>query len=462
MFLDRNFMLNTETAEKLYHEYASALPIIDYHCHIDPKEIALDKRYDNITQVWLYGDHYKWTAMRSNGIDEKYITGDSSDEEKFKAWVKTLPGCIGNPLYVWSHMEMKQYFDFNMPLNETTMEEAWEVCNNKLREDLSTRKIIKSSNVEVLCTTDDPLSNLEWHELLAKDDSFRIKVYPAFRPDPVIDIEKAGYKSYIENLGVICGVEIKDFDSLMAALESRMDFFAHHGCSVSDHALVSIPYRKYTMENINTIISKALSMVSLTDEETEQYKTAVLIALIKAYSARDWVLQLHFGVLRDINTRLMNLIGANAGGDAIGGCVFMEKLALLMDDLDRTDSLPKTILYSINPVDNALIDSLIRCFQRGAARSKIQHGSAWWFNDTKKGIEDHLISLASSGVLGNFIGMLTDSRSILSYTRHEFFRRILCSLIGGWVEAGEYPNDMEALSNLITDICYKNAKMYFW
>ena len=461
MFLDQNFMLRTETARKLYHEHAAALPIIDYHCHIGPKEIAQDATYDNITQVWLYGDHYKWTAMRSDGVDEKYVTGDASDEEKFLAWAGVLPRCIGNPLYHWSHLELKRYFGFNKPLGEGTATEAWEVCNQKLRNGLSVRKIIQGSNVEVICTTDDPLDSLEWHEMIAKDDSFSAKVYPAFRPDPIIDIEKAGYGQYVARLGGVCGITIADFSSLMAAVESRIDYFADHGCRVSDHALVTIPYRNAKPEDVDTTIAKALSGKSLTETEREQYQTAVLAALAKAYAARGWVMQLHFGALRDVNTRLMSLTGPAAGGDIIGGYGFAEKLAPLLDELDRTDSLPKTILYSINPADNALIDTLIGCFQRGPIKSKIQHGSAWWFNDTKRGMEDQLISLASLGVLGNFIGMLTDSRSVLSYTRHEYFRRILCNVIGGWAEADEYPNGMELLSGLIRDICYGNAKMYF-
>jgi glucuronate isomerase len=461
-FMDKDFLLSNETAKTLYHDYASKVPVIDYHCHINPREIAEDISFENITKVWLGGDHYKWRQMRSNGIDEKYITGDSSDKEKFMEWARTLPRAIGNPLYHWSHLELQRYFDYYEALNEKTAEEVWNLCNEKLQsESMSVRNIIKQSNVEAICTTDDPIDSLEWHKAIADDTSFDVKVLPTFRPDKAMNLEKADYKEYLDKLSKVSGITIKSFEDLCAAISNRIDFFASMGCKVSDHGLEFVMYQTATKEEVEAIFSKRMNGEALTELEQLQFKTAFMEHVGKEYHRVGFVMQLHYGAKRDNNTFRYNQLGPDTGFDCISTYTSSAQLANFLNALNATDQLPKTIIYSLNPTDNAAIGTVIGCFQDSTAANKVQQGSAWWFNDHKTGMIEQMTSLANLSLLGNFVGMLTDSRSFLSYTRHEYFRRILCDLIGTWVENGEYPNDMEALGQLVQDISYNNCVKYF-
>lgn len=461
-FMDKEFILSTECARKLYHEYAENMPIIDYHCHIDPREIAEDRKFENITQVWLGGDHYKWRQMRANGVDEYDITGDAPDREKFQKWAETLEMAIGNPLYHWSHLELQRYFGYNGHLNGQTAEEVWNICNEKLQQDsMSARNLIRQSNVRLLCTTDDPADSLEWHQMIAKDQTFDVKVLPAWRPDKAMNLEKPEYQSYLDTLAHVSGVEIVTFETLIQALKIRMDFFASMGCKISDHGLDHVMYAPASEEETERIFAKRLADEALSKEEIIQFKTAFMIAMGKEYHARNWVMQLHYGCKRDNNKRMYQKIGADTGFDCISNDTPAEHLADFLNALNETDELPKTILYSLNPADNAAIGTILGCFNDSSAIGKIQQGSAWWFNDHKYGMTEQMTSLANLGLLGNFIGMLTDSRSFLSYTRHEYFRRILCELIGGWVENGEYPADDAVLEKIIKGISYHNAVRYF-
>lgn len=461
-FMDKEFILSTESARKLYHEYAENMPIIDYHCHIDPREIAEDRKFENITQVWLGGDHYKWRQMRANGVDEYDITGDAPDREKFQKWAETLEMAIGNPLYHWSHLELQRYFGYNGHLNGQTAEEVWNFCNEKLQQDsMSARNLIRQSNVRLLCTTDDPADSLEWHKMIAKDQTFDVKVLPAWRPDKAMNLEKPEYKSYLDTLGHVSGVKIVTFETLIQALKIRMDFFASMGCRISDHGLDHVMYAPVSEKEIERIFAKRLADEALSKEEIIQFKTAFMLAMGKEYHAKNWVMQLHYGCKRDNNKRMYQKIGADTGFDCISNDTPAEYLADFLNALNETDELPKTILYSLNPADNAAIGTILGCFNDSSAIGKIQQGSAWWFNDHKYGMTEQMTSLANLGLLGNFIGMLTDSRSFLSYTRHEYFRRILCELIGGWVENGEYPADDAVLEKIIKGISYNNAVRYF-
>ncbi len=461
-FMDENFLLSTETAQKLYHEYAETMPILDYHCHLNPQEIYEDRKFENITQIWLEADHYKWRQMRSNGVNEKYITGDATDREKFQKWAETLEMAIGNPLYHWSHLELKRYFGYNGYLNGETAEEVWNFCNAKLAESgMSTRNLIKQSNVTLVCTTDDPIDSLEWHKKIAEDDTFDVQVLPAWRPDKAMNLEKPDYLDYIAKLSEVSGIKIESFATLMAALKKRMDFFAENGCCVSDHGLEYIMYKPASVEEVEKIYEKRLSGKMVSYEEELQFKTAYMVALGKEYHKKGWVMQLHYGVKRDNNQSIYKKLGPDAGIDCVNNFAPSSEMADYLNALVITDELPKTIIYSLNPVDNAAIGTIIGCFQEGGTVGKIQQGSAWWFNDHKVGMTDQMISLANLGLLGNFIGMLTDSRSFLSYTRHEYFRRILCELIGGWVENGEYPADYKVLEKIIKGISYNNAVKYF-
>ena len=454
-FMDEDFLLSTETAKKLYHEYAEVMPIIDYHCHLSPKEIYEDIKFDNITQVWLGADHYKWRQMRSNGVEERYITGDASDREKFQKWAETLEMTIGNPLYHWSHLELKRYFGYEGYLNGETAEEVWNLCNEKLAQaSMTARNLIRQSNVTHLCTTDDPVDSLEWHKKLAEDDSFDVKVFPAWRPDKAMYLEKADYVSYLEKLGEVSGVKIESFAALIEALRSRIDFFASMGCNVSDHGLAYVMYAPASDEEVEKIFAKRLAGEIPDASEEAKFKTAFLVAMGKEYHKRNWVMQLHYGVKRDNSRRVFGKLGPDAGIDCISNYTPSAELADFLNALDETDELPKTIIYSLNPIDNAAIGTIIGCFQNSSAVGKIQQGSAWWFNDHKPGMQEQMTSLASLGLLGNFIGMLTDSRSFLSYTRHEYFRRIMCELIGGWVENGEYPADYKVLEKIVKGISY--------
>lgn len=460
-FMDEDFLLTTETAKNLYHNYAEKLPIIDYHCHLSPQEIYEDVRYENITQVWLGADHYKWRQMRSNGVEEKYITGDASDREKFQKWAETLEKAIGNPLYHWSHLELKKYFGYEGHLCGDTAQEVWDLTSEKLKqENMSARGLILQSNVDTICTTDDPIDLLEWHRKI-KEDGFEVKVLPAWRPDKAMNIEKADFAQYITKLAQVSGVEIKDFDSLIEALKNRMDFFAENGCTVSDHGLEYVMYESYEPAEVNEIVKTRLSDGVLTKTEERKYKTAFMTALGREYAKKNWVMQLHYGVQRDLNKKVFNALGPDAGIDAINTYSSSIEMGQYLNALAIDDSLPKTIIYSLNPADNAAIGTVIGCFQDSSAVGKIQHGAAWWFNDHKTGMMEQMTSLANLGLLGNFVGMLTDSRSFLSYTRHEYFRRIMCELIGGWVENGEYPDDEKALKQIVEGISYYNCKNYF-
>ena len=460
-FMDEEFLLSTETAKKLYHEYAEKMPILDYHCHIDPKEIYEDRKFDNITQVWLGGDHYKWRQMRSNGVEEKYITGDASDREKFQKWAETLEMAIGNPLYHWSHLELKRYFGYDGFLSGDTAEEVWNLCNEKLQAGMSARKLIEMSNVTLVCTTDDPADTLEWHKKIAADPTFTVQVLPAWRPDKAMNLEKPDYTAYLEKLGAAAGTEIKSFADLVEALKKRMDYFASVGCTVSDHGLEYVMYAPVSEETVEQIFAKRLAGEKITKDEEHQFKTAFMVAMGKEYHKKNWVMQLHFGVKRDNNQKIFRELGADAGIDCISNYNPADQMADYLNALADTDELPKTILYSLNPIDNAAIGTIIGCFQDSSCIGKIQQGSGWWFNDNKTGMIEQMTSLANLGLLGNFIGMLTDSRSFLSYTRHEYFRRIMCNLIGGWVENGEYPADYKTLEKIVKGISYNNAVRYF-
>ena len=460
-FMDDDFLLTTDTARALYHNYAEKLPIIDYHCHLNPQEIYEDVRYDNITQVWLGADHYKWRQMRSNGVEEKYITGDASDREKFQKWAETLEKAIGNPLYHWSHLELKKYFGYEGHLCGDTAQEVWDLSVEKLKqENMSARGLILQSNVDTICTTDDPVDSLEWHKKI-KEDCFQVKVLPAWRPDKAMNIEKSDFCEYIAKLSQVSGVDIKDFDSLMEALKNRMDFFEKMGCTVSDHGLEYVMYEPYELEEVNRIFENRLANGVLSKIEERKYKTAFMVSLGREYAKKNWVMQLHYGVQRDLNKKIFNALGPDAGIDAINTYSSSIEMGQYLNALAIDDSLPKTIIYSLNPADNAAIGTVIGCFQDSSAVGKIQHGAAWWFNDHKTGMMEQMTSLANLGLLGNFVGMLTDSRSFLSYTRHEYFRRIMCELIGGWVENGEYPNDEKALKQIVEGISYYNCKNYF-
>ena len=462
-FMDQDFLLETQTAKTLFHDYAEKTPVLDYHCHINPKEIAEDRHFDNISQVWLGADHYKWRFMRSCGVEEKYITGDASDHDKFIKWAECLGKAIGNPLFHWSHLELQRYFDYHGVLNAKTAEEVWNLCNEKLQQpSFSARSLIKKSNVTLICTTDDPIDSLEWHKMIAEDPTFYVKVLPAWRPDKAMYIEKPDYPEYIDKLAAAAGMdEIHTFADLKEALKNRMQFFASRGCNVSDHGMAFAMYFPATEDEIEAIFNKRMNKMILTSEEENKFKTAFLLFVSAQYQKLGWTMQLHYGVKRDNNTDMFNKIGVDTGFDCITDYTPCAQLVDLLNAMNSNGGLPKTILYSLNPIDNAAIGTIIGCFQNSDAVGKIQHGSAWWFNDNKTGMIDQMTSLANLGNLSGFVGMLTDSRSFLSYTRHEYFRRILCNLIGNWVENGEFPADMDILSEIVTDISYNNAKRYF-
>jgi len=461
-FLKEDFLLSTEVAKELYFGYAKDKPIIDYHCHVSPKEIYENKRFENITELWLSGDHYKWRLMRSNGVDEYYITGNADPYEKFVKFAELMPKAIGNPMYHWCHLELKNYFGYDGVLNADTAKEVWDLCKEKLKnEDMSVRGIIKQSGVVFIGTTDDPIDTLEYHKLIAEDESFETVVAPSFRPDKAFNIDKAGWKEYIEKLSAVSGIEIVDLASLKKALGSRIAYFSECGCRASDHGLDRMIYGEASEAEINVLIKRGLSGEKVSPDEAEALKTELLVFCAGEYVRLGWVMQFHYNCLRNPNSKMFDLIGADTGFDCIGPNNGSAKLAGLLDRLYKEDKLPKTVIYSLDASDNAFIDTLIGAFQGTEAAGKLQHGSAWWFNDNKEGMREQLISLANLSLLGNFIGMLTDSRSFLSYTRHEYFRRILCELMGEWVENGEYPYDKAALSEIVEGICYNNAKKYF-
>lgn len=460
-FMDDNFLLSTDTAITLYHEYAKNMPICDYHCHLNPQEIAEDKRYNNITEIWLGGDHYKWRTMRSFGIEEKYITGDASDYEKFQAFAKVMPYLIGNPMYHWSHLELKRYFGIEETLSPKTCESIWNRCNEIInRDDFSARAMIKKSNVKYIGTTDDPIDNLEYHIQISKDENFDCEVRPSFRPDKALKIQGEGFAGYINLLGKTENTEINDYETLLNVLEKRLDFFVENGCKITDHSLERVYFRQATLEEVNAIFKKALNGEELSIEEIEKYSTLTMISLGRMYSKRNMVMQLHIGALRNNNTRMFKKLGADVGFDSIDDGEIATGISRLLDSLDMTDELPKTILYCLNPKDNEVLGTMIGNFQGGGVAGKIQFGSGWWFNDQKDGMERQMMALSQLGLISQFVGMLTDSRSFLSYTRHEYFRRILCNYIGKLVENGEYPCDMEILGEIIENICYNNIEKY--
>ena len=461
-FMDNDFLLSTDMAKTLYHDYAEKMPILDYHCHINPQEIAEDRKFDNITQVWLGGDHYKWRQMRSNGIDETYITGSASDREKFQKWAETMPKLIGNPLYHWSHLELKKYFGYDGFLNGDTAEEVWNLCNEKLQQDsMNVRNLIRQSGVTLICTTDDPIDTLEWHKKIAADPTFDVQVLPAWRPDKAMNVEKPTFASYITQLSYASGITVTDFASLKEALKNRMAYFAECGCRVSDHALEYVMYAPASEAEVEAVMAKGLAGQPVTKEEELKFKTAFMMFVAKEYNRMGWIMQLHYGCKRDNNAYMFEQLGPDTGFDCINNYAPSAQMADFLNALSATNEIPKTILYSLNPNDNAPIGTIIGCFQDTAAAGKIQQGSAWWFNDHKTGMMEQMISLANLGCLGNLFGMLTDSSTFLSYSRHEYFRRILCELIGGWVENGEYPADMKALKEIIEGISYNNAVKYF-
>lgn len=460
--MDDDFLLSTPTAQKLYHDFAAKQPILDYHCHINPQEIAQDRQFDNITQVWLGGDHYKWRFMRSCGVDEYYITGDAPDKEKFFKWAEVLGKAIGNPLFHWSHLELQRFFGYHGVLNKNTAEEVWNLCNAKLADpSMSVRSIIKQSNVTLICTTDDPVDSLEWHKMLAEDDTFDVQVLPAWRPDKAMNIEKPTYRDYLKQLSEVSGIEVDSFASLKEALVKRMDFFESMGCSVSDHALEYVMYEPASEEEIEDIFMRRFSVKQLSRDDELKFKTAFMLFVAEEYSKRNWVMQLHYGTKRDNNTAMFERLGPDTGYDCINNHAPSSQTAEFLNALEVKHALPKTIIYSLNPNDNASIGTILGCFQDSTVAAKIQQGSAWWFNDHKEGMTAQLTSLANLGNLSGFVGMLTDSRSFLSYTRHEYFRRILCDFMGKLVENGEFPEDWDTLSEIVNDISYNNAIRYF-
>lgn len=463
-FISDDFLLNSDTAKTLYNNYAVGCPIVDYHCHIDPGDIALDVRFENITQVWLKADHYKWRLLRAAGVEEKFITGNASDREKFTAWAGVLGKAIGNPLYHWSHLELRRYFDYHGVLSEKTADEVWRITENLLTSPgFGARDLITRMNVEILCTTDDPADDLKWHQQIAEDPTFSVRVLPTFRPDRAIDIEKSDFTEYITKLEEVSKTKINSLPDLLQALRLRMDFFAQIGCRLSDHGMENLVFEDTDLSAAGKVFEKRLAgnPGALSDIEVNQYKTALMLYCAKAYHELGWTMQLHFGCRRDNNQLAYRSLGANTGFDCVSGGAFVTPLVNFLNDLELESSLPRMIVYSLNPNDNPIIDTTLAAFQNGLVPGKLQHGSAWWFNDNFQGIRDHLISLASQGYLPAFVGMLTDSRSFLSYPRHEYFRRILCDLLGQMVEDGLFPNDTELLGSIVRDICYHNAANLF-
>ena len=463
-FMDKNFLLNTDTSRTLYHEAAESCPIIDYHCHLNPKEIYDNIHYDSITQVWLGGDHYKWRLMRCAGVPERFITGDASAHDKFMKWAEVVGRAIGNPLYHWSHLELRRYFGYEGVLNSSTAESVWELCNEKLHQpEFGVRNLIQRSNVETICTTDDPADSLEWHEKISQDKTFTTKVFPAWRPDKAMNIEKSTWPEYISKLSKVSGIEIKTFKDLKDAISKRMDFFAAHGCKLSDHALNYVMYAPASESEIERIFKERFDGNIPNENDELKFKTAFMLFVAREYHKRGWVMQLHYGCRRDNNIPMFKKLGPDTGYDCVDNSAPSVQTAQFLGALEENHELPKTILYSLNGNDNSAIDTICGCFQDDSVQgvSKVQHGSAWWFEDHFEGMTAHMKSLGSLGYLPGFIGMLTDSRSFLSYPRHEYFRRIICRQIGEWVEDGFFPDDIETLKDIVTGISYGNAKKYF-
>ncbi|MEI0525750.1 glucuronate isomerase [Brachyspira murdochii] len=463
-FMDKDFLLYNDTAKILFHDYASKCPIFDYHCHLSPKEIAENKKFNNITEIWLYGDHYKWRMMRANGIDEKFITGDAEDYDKFIAWVKTVPNLIGNPLYHWSHLELQRYFDIYEIINENNADIIWKKANEKL-QNMTVKDILKKFKVHTIGTTDDPIDDLEYHKLIregkAQIGKIDTNVVPSFRPDKAINIEMPDFSEYIKKLEKASSVNIKDIKSLVEALYNRINYFKTLGCVSSDCSLSLVPFNLDDENNIDTIFKKAMNKEKLSLEEIEKYKTYILIKLTQKYKEAKLVMQIHISAMRNNNEVMFKKLGADTGYDSVGDSNIIEKLSSLLKTANNNGGLPKIIFYSLNNKDYYPLSTLMGCFQDEGIKGKMQLGSAWWFLDNKDGMEEQLKVLANSGSLALFVGMLTDSRSFLSYSRHEYFRRILCNLIGKWAEDGEVPNDIKYLGTIIENICFNNSNIYF-
>ena len=461
-FMDEDFLLNSKSAKILYHDYAKELPLYDFHCHLSPQQIAEDHCFENITDVWLKGDHYKWRAMRAFGIDEELITGSASDKEKFHAWIQTVPYTMGNPLYHWSHLELKKYFDYDEVIKEENWEELWSKLTKVVQSDsFSARNLIRKSNVKVICTTDDPADNLEYHKQIALDRTIEAKVLPTFRPDKGLGISAGGYQDYIQSLGNAADLEIRSYGDFLKVLESRIEFFHQNGCRISDHGFEYLPYAETSMEEATEIFRKALAGETVSKAEEEKHKTYTMQFLGELYAKNGWVMQLHIGPLRNNNSRMYEKVGPDTGFDSINDFELARPLNQFLNSLDAKEVLPRTIVYPLNPVHFEMVASTIGNFQSGGIKGKVQFGSGWWYNDQKDGMIRQMKELANTGLLSLFIGMLTDSRSFLSYTRHDYFRRILCQLIGTWIEEGELPADYEFIGKMVQDISYNNAKEYF-
>ncbi len=461
-FLDENFLLQTEPAKKLFHDFAKDMPIIDYHCHLPVQQIADDINFENLTQVWLYGDHYKWRAMRTNGIDESYITGNKSDFEKFEKWAETVPYTLRNPLYHWTHLELQRYFDVHELLSPASAKKIYDDCTIKLQtKEYSVKNLLRKMNVQVVCTTDDPTDSLEFHQKI-KDDGFEIKVLPAFRPDKSMNVDDVnGFNLYLKKLENVSGISITSYQSYLDALKQRHDFFAAMGCCVSDHGMECIYAEDYTDEEIIAAFNKIRNRRELTGEERVKFKSAMLHVFAIWDHEKNWVQQYHLGALRNNNIRLLESCGPDTGWDSIGDFQQAKTLTKFLGRLDSTNQLAKTILYNLNPADNELMATMTGNFNDGSIPGKIQFGSAWWFLDQKDGMTKQMNALSNMGLISRFVGMITDSRSFLSYPRHEYFRRLLCNLFGDEIESGELPNDLDWTGKIVKDICYYNAKAYF-
>jgi len=462
-FINDNFLLNNARGKDLYFNYSKSKPIIDYHCHIPVKDIAGDTQFKNLSHIWLYGDHYKWRAMRTAGVDEEFITGKASDYDKFMAWAKVVPKTLGNPLFHWTHLELKRYFEVDDFLNEETADKIWNLSKDRLQDnELSARNIIRNMKVEVVCTTDDPADDLKYHQKIAADDSFSPIVLPAFRPDNAMNIGDAdSYQNYLKRLSDAAGQSINSYDDLLSVLQQRHDYFHDNGCRLSDHGLEAVYVEDFTLSGIRDIFRKSLDNKPLTKSEIAKFKSAVLLEMAKMDHASGWVQQYHLGAIRNNNTRMYRKLGPDTGYDSMGDFNHAIPLSRFLDRLDTNDQLTKTILYNVNPTDNALFATMIGNFQDGRTPGKMQFGSGWWFLDQKNGIENQVRTLANMGLLSHFVGMLTDSRSFMSYPRHEYFRRVLCNMIGDDIEKGLIPDDLDLVGSMISDISYNNAKNYF-
>lgn len=460
-FISEDFLLTTEAARRLYHEHAERMPIFDYHCHLNPKEIYDNKQFADIGEAWLAGDHYKWRVMRANAVPEKYVTGDASYREKFDRFAAVMPTLIGNPIYHWSHLELKRFFGIDELLNTQTADQIWDRANSKLQSAQGTaRALIAESNVRALCTTDDPIDDLQYHRLLAQDQGFNTKVLPTFRPEKALNIVDSGYPAYIQKLGAATNIYIRTIDDVKQALANRIDYFASCGCRLSDHSFGSPDFTVWDESAAEEAMQKALFGDELLDYEVAAYQSYLMDFLGEQYSNHGWTMQLHIGAIRNLNTKLYRALGADVGGDAIGDVVSAASLAALLDRMAVRDKLPKTILYTLNAADNDKLIAAAGCFQDESTAGKVQFGSAWWFNDHYDGMTAQIKSLANIGVLSRFVGMLTDSRSFLSYPRHEYFRRILCEVVGGWIDRGMAPEDYDGIGQMIEDICFNNVWNY--